>query len=274
MEYIHIISTRFNVPTQIWATTRIGKKPLSEEWLKDRFEIFQQYCLPSFINQSNRNFVWLVFFDKETPDKYLKIIADIQQKCVNFHPVFVQDFEEMSQKLVQMIPDFYLPETKFVISSDIDNDDLLHQDFVENVQKLFRPIHNLVIDLRRGLQLTRTSVSTAFVNEFYTIANPFVSIVENKSDVKTVIKEKHPTYRNYPDYVFYDEKPMFIQFIHANNLVNDSFQSKRISSINFKEFGIAENYFFKISAWKTFWYNASRIPAIAKRIVISKFIKR
>jgi hypothetical protein len=79
MSFIHVITTRFNVPTSVWTVTRGGAKPLSEEWLKDRFEIFQKYCLPSFKNQSNKNFIWLVFFDANTPKKYMHEIEKIEK---------------------------------------------------------------------------------------------------------------------------------------------------------------------------------------------------
>lgn len=257
-KFIHIITTRFNVPTEIWKMTRDGKKPLSDEWLEDRFEIFRQYCLPSFKNQSEKNFIWLVFFDKQTPAKYLKIIYDIEKECKQFKPVFVQDFPEMNSKILELIPKYFEETTEFIISTDIDNDDMLHKDFIKTVQCLFQPKHNLVIDLRKGLQLTIFDGCKAFANTFYMVSNPFVSLVENISDFKSVIKESHPNYRNYENYFFYDQKPMFIQFIHQFNLLNQTnFKNKRLFHFPHKDFGINSPK-FEISVLDTALFNIKR----------------
>lgn len=249
INFIHIITTRFNVPTKIWTKTREGDKPLSEDWLKDRFEIFQKYCLPSFKNQSNENFIWLVFFDKEIPQEYKIIIDQIKKDFPKFIALFVQDFEDMQIKALEIIPSFYTTDTKFVITTDIDNDDLLHRDFVKTVQDHYEPRNNLVIDLKRGLQLTHTPGKKALLNVFYMVANPFISLVEDKNKVGTVMKEEHLKYRTYPNYTSYDAEPRFIQFIHANNLVNNTkYGAKRIRIIDFSDYGISIENYFKISA--------------------------
>ncbi len=267
----HIISTRFNVPTEIWTTTREGKKPLSDEWLEDRFEIFRKYCLPSFKNQSQKNFVWLVFFDILTPQKYLGLIDDIQKDCNQFHPVFVQDFQEMSAKLLEIIPQFLDDNSEYLVTTDIDNDDMIHRSFVAEVQKSFKPIHNLVIDLRLGLQLTKTGANKGVANYYYQVANPFISLVEKTTDFRTVTKENHLNYRNYPNIVKADKTPLFIQFIHKNNLMNDTFQnSKRISKINYSDFGISKENELVLSDITTFVFNAKRFLINAVKILSKK----
>ncbi|MBU4539355.1 MAG: putative rhamnosyl transferase [Weeksellaceae bacterium] len=264
----HIISTRFNVPTEIWKTTRTGKKPLSDEWLEDRFEIFRQYCFPSFKNQSQKNFVWLVFFDILTPQKYREIISDIREECEQFHPVFVHDFQEMSTRLLEIIPQYFDHKTEYVITTDIDNDDMIHRSFVAEVQKNFKPVHNLAIDLRLGFQLTKTGGNKGVANYYYQVANPFVSLVEKISDFRTVTKENHLHYRNYPNIVSEDTSPLFIQFIHENNLMNETFQnSKRISKINYSDFGISKENELLLSDMTTFVFNTKRLLKNALKIL-------
>lgn len=266
--FIHVITTRFNVPTKVWTVTRDGQKPLSDAWLKDRFEIFRKYCLPSFKNQSNQNFIWLVFFDTQTPQIYLNEIEEIQKDFPKFQPVFVNDFDEMYKSALQTISKNFSPKTEYLISTDIDNDDLLHKNFIAEIQRLFQQKHNLVIDLIRGLQLTKTSEKTAVANDFYMIANPFISLVENISDFGTVMKDKHLSYRNYPDYTYFDAEPRFIQFIHANNLVNDTVNSKQISNIDFTDYGIDSENHFKISAFDANISNFKRKLKLLGKLLI------
>lgn len=271
MSFIHVITTRFNVPTSVWTVTRGGAKPLSEEWLKDRFEIFQKYCLPSFKNQSNKNFIWLVFFDANTPKKYMHEIEKIEKEFSLFQPVFVQNFEDMQSKALEIIPTFFQDETQFLISTDLDNDDLLHREFIETVQEKFEPKHDLVIDLKRGLQLTKTSESNVFINVFYMVANPFISLVEEKNNFGTVVKEEHLKYRNYKNYTAFDSEPRFIQYIHSHNLVNNSEENaKRIANFDFSDYGIAKENEFKISKSEVLIFNIKRKWRLLNKMIHKK----
>ena len=60
-EYKHFLITRFNLKKKGWETTKNNEKIQTEEWLRHRFELFEAYCLPSVINQSNQDFIWYVF---------------------------------------------------------------------------------------------------------------------------------------------------------------------------------------------------------------------
>lgn len=268
--FIHIITTRFNVPTENWAETRSGYTPLTEEWHEHRFELFQKYTFPSFKNQKNKNFVWLVFFDVNTKPKYLQIISNLQQDFPNFTPVFVQNGDEINSGITNIFENYFQKDTQFVISTDIDNDDLLHEDFVDTVQILFKPDHNTVIDLRRGLQMSLIKRNKVLVNEFYAVANPFVSIIENVTAFKTIMNERHTNFRNYQNVVRYDHKPLFIQLIHSQNLMNTTLKTKAISKINFKEFGIPQEHTPEILVWKTWSHNFKRLPKIIKRLILPK----
>jgi len=53
----HFLLTRFNLRNEEWITTRDGGAVLTEEWLIQRFELFENYCLPSVMNQKNKNFL-------------------------------------------------------------------------------------------------------------------------------------------------------------------------------------------------------------------------
>ncbi len=111
-QFVHVIMTRFNVPTKGWNETRSGFKPLTEEWLDDRFKLFRTYVLPSYKNQTNQNYVWLTFFDSNTSDKFRKIIKEIEAEYPVFRAVFVEDFDVMKMKAVEIIPQFFTADTK------------------------------------------------------------------------------------------------------------------------------------------------------------------
>lgn len=262
-QFVHVIMTRFNVPTRGWNETRSGFKPLTEEWLDDRFRLFRTYVLPSYKNQTNQNFVWLPFFDVNTSEKFRKIIAEIQEEYPTFRPVFVEDFDEMKTKAVEVIPQFFTPETKFVITSELDNDDMLHKDYVKTVQEYFKPVHDLVIDLRRGYQLTMQPNHKAVVTVYNAVANPFVSLAESVDNFKTMLKERaHNSYRDYKNFSIEDSKEMYIQIVHQYNLMNSTFKHKAVPEVDFSEYGMTESTRFTIDRFKTLQHNIARVPFV------------
>lgn len=83
----YYVLTRFN--TRLWTKDKKGKPTQTEEWLKKRFELFEQYCLPSVVNQSVKNLKWIVLFDSETSEVYKKKIDEYARRCEQFIPHYV-----------------------------------------------------------------------------------------------------------------------------------------------------------------------------------------
>lgn len=273
-QFIHVIMTRFNVPTKGWNETRSGFKPLTEEWLDDRFKLFSTYVLPSYKNQTNQNYVWLTFFDTNTSDKFRKIIKEIEAEYPVFRAVFVEDFDEMKTKAVEVIPQYFTSDTKFVITSELDNDDMLHQDYIKTVQELFKPVHDLVIDLRRGYQLTMLPDRKAVVNVYNDVVNPFVSLAESVDNFKTMLKERaHNSYRHYPNFSVENSREMYIQIIHQYNLMNVTFKHKAVYDVDFSEYGMTENTRFTIDRFRTLQHNIARVPFVMG-LILKKNFKR
>ena len=87
--------THFNVKFK-WS--KKGRKPSSQKpptkkWMKHRIELFDKYCYPSIINQTNKNFKWLIFFDGDTTDEKLFKKYD---KCTK---IFLKDYDIWSYKI-------------------------------------------------------------------------------------------------------------------------------------------------------------------------------
>lgn len=41
-----------------------------KEWMDKRVYIFEKICLPSILNQTNKDFIWLLSFSEKTPPYY------------------------------------------------------------------------------------------------------------------------------------------------------------------------------------------------------------
>ena len=99
----HYILTRFNLRANSWTTTKNNEKVLTEEWLKDRFDLFENFCYNSVKNQRNQNFKWLVFFDINTPDTYKQKVEKYNRDFENFHPIFIDGMDNFLPEIINNI---------------------------------------------------------------------------------------------------------------------------------------------------------------------------
>jgi len=148
--YHHFLITRFNLPYYKWTHDKYGKKVCDENWLKRRFEIFDRYCFPSVKGQSNQNFLWLVFFDVNTPFEFKERIYDYAKSYHNFSPVFLRSVDELSDYLHFKIDSSLKKESDLLITSRLDNDDVLHENYTEIVQSFGRDKKNCIINFEKG----------------------------------------------------------------------------------------------------------------------------
>lgn len=236
----HYILTRFNL--RLWTKDKHRNNTRTKEWLKNRFELFELFCLPSIMNQTNQNFKWIVLFDINTPDEYKDKIREYEKICLHFCPCFVEAnksryfvhvFKEEIAKRIKK-------ETSQLITTYLDNDDALHQNYIEGVQK---------IEVERP-----TFVSYVYGIQYYTelnIAtrvpytnNHFISLIEPLNDNHTTFRTVYG-YGSHVDidkhkragtiYIKNPHQDRWIEVIHEANMDNDvkmTFDTKLIIDIN------------------------------------------
>ena len=81
------ILTRFNLT--LWQRDKNRNNTQTAEWLEQRFRLFEQFTLPSVLNQTDKNFKWIVLFCSETPIKYKSRIDEIRSRCPQFRAIGV-----------------------------------------------------------------------------------------------------------------------------------------------------------------------------------------
>ncbi|WP_288368685.1 glycosyltransferase [uncultured Roseivirga sp.] len=151
----HFLITRFNIRVDDWTTTRDGYQVNQTDWLEHRFRLFMDYCWPSVLNQSDQNFTWLVFFDTTTPEQFKVLNENLVLKYPNFCPIYVDGIRSFLPSLRRELME--RTNTDYLITSRIDNDDLIHRDFIKRVKEEAKPSGQLVIDMQRGYQLINKS---------------------------------------------------------------------------------------------------------------------
>lgn len=242
---LHILVTRFNLKNK--AFSKINKKlnPLSKSWLDKRFTIFKTYCLPSVVNQTNKNFIWCICLDIDTPKEYKFIIENLTNRHAFIKLIYVDGFANLKKDFQNFVNlERRNNNYKFIITTRLDNDDILHRDFIGTIQNLYIPRHNTIIDLISGYQfiLNKNKID---VRNYKLKFNPFISLIETTKEFETVISQEHNYWKKLPNKITNNSKPLWIQLIHNNdNLLNKKINVlKKAYAFDAKDFSLSNiNY--------------------------------
>ncbi len=241
----HFLVTRFNLRVDSWTKTRDGEATLNNEWLEDRFFLFEKYCLPSVLNQANKRFDWFVYFDISTPEIFFPRIEEISKNDERIHCIFINGIEDLENSFKSSIEKTLRTDCKWIITSRLDNDDILHNQFIQKIQDCFIPKHITVVDLREGFQLN-IQTKKAEIRKANNPFNPFVSLIENSTDYKTVLSKLHSEWAYAESIVIGESMVLWIELIHKKNKLNDVSTNLPFEyTIDATEFGLEKDIFKK-----------------------------
>ncbi len=209
---------------------------LDLDWLKARRVLFEKYTLPSVLSQTNKDFTWILVSDTRTPDSFKKVLDGYPAEVLYFNfeaydwgytppsdkwgktMIRAIELELIDRPLIDYIG---TPDTDFIITSRLDNDDAISVDHVDKIQtwskKLWRG-NRFWLNLTRGYKYCAGNV--------YPITsphNPFISFVEPPTDIKTTYQVCHGQALNtgYPvEQLRVGHLPTWLQVIHGDNLCN------------------------------------------------------
>lgn len=140
INYSHFIVTRFSY--RFKKTDPVGNL-FKDDRMARRFDLFEAFCFPSIIKQSNPNFYWIIVTDLLLPAKYLNKLNYLIAKFYNSddyrthgpRQIFVHQWNykyTMSDPL--WIHNQVLPiKTKYLITTRFDDDDSLCNKFTQSV---------------------------------------------------------------------------------------------------------------------------------------------
>lgn len=220
----HFILTRFNL--LLWTKDKEGNKVRNKKWLEHRFSLFEKYCLPSIIGQTNKDFEWIVLFDSTTPEEYKKRVDNYQKECSQLIPVYVEPrngryFAEIfRQEVVKRL------NAKRIITSYLDNDDALNVRFVEDLRLRVQSLPDgTFINYIEGYQFY---TDYNYVMKINFPRNHFMSVVERGTSlaIKTIYGYGSHYYIDTIKgakikYVY--SQPMWCEVIHDKNMGNDAY---------------------------------------------------
>ena len=227
LKYSHFLITRFNLKQKGWATDKNnGAIDInSPEWLERRFGLFRRFTFPSVESQTCNRFVWLVYFDSDTPLMFREKINNFKSRFNNFTPCFIDSIESLNTSVIADIQKLCFDGPgSLVITTRLDNDDAIHKDFIGEIQKAAetKMLKKGVIDIPNGYcfevePLFNLFSSTQFSNAFISYVEPYNS--QNK--LKTVLFKQHPEWAFTTRTILIRNKRLWIQIIHTSNVLNE-----------------------------------------------------
>jgi hypothetical protein len=211
--FTHIVLTRYFTRFSVSANDVTEVLSPDHNWLDDRLQKFQTYCFPSVIAQSVQNFIWLIYFDVNTPIDYLDKIRAMVGSRNNIRIVVCTSFDAESR--TKSILEAMNPRTKWLLTTRLDTDDGWNRDFVSVLQSNLRfnsrhflnfPVGILLYDDKTFLYRHRS--------------NAFISLLEPTDEFLTVYCEQHVYAERIAPISQLPEFPAFLQVIHRNNRSN------------------------------------------------------
>ena len=232
MRFAHFIITQFNLRNFPLSDAAGYEKWI--QWTRNRIDLFRKFCLPSMINQTCKDFTWLLFFDSETPPEFDGFIESLKSykfieicRCEGINDFYADYFDEINKRL---------PENAgWIITTRIDNDDVLHRDAVKTIQLNFEEKHKYLISLASGYILN--TADNRMSHYFYPMS-PFISLIENTGNSPSGVFEKgHTKWDTLRLFIFRElwheffrpgkrksrfilKRPMWIQIVHGENVSN------------------------------------------------------
>lgn len=225
----HFILTHFNL--KLWQTDKNKKPTQTTEWLDRRFQLFEEFCLPSVAAQTDKNFYWFCMFDVDTPSKYRTQIEAYKRMVPQLVPLYMTQDEAIKDDdkyLKDQIKMRLAVDDDYLVTSQLDNDDAIHSDFVMDINNLAKneSVKDVFFVFNYGYQYY---TEADFLLKIFYPNNHFPARMEKDlTDFKLVLSIRHSHLRKKHlrekmKIVNLDNKhkPLWIEVIHDKNVSND-----------------------------------------------------
>jgi len=187
-----------------------------DAWMKYRLAIFKKYCFRSVASQTTKNFKWLIGIDVETPERHKRALKNI----VGNNAVLLRCFNKkgMKEAASKYINSNYIANDSAIITSRIDNDDMLRRSYIEVVQRWYTSTHNYgYLCFPHGYMWNTRMELRRVLN----VRSPFANYIEenNGNAPKTCLKNWHSRLRGRV-FIYTSNRPMWCMVIHGANMAS------------------------------------------------------
>ena len=199
---------------------------LDMEWLTTRQKLFEKFCLPSVLSQTNKNFEWLIVSDSRTPESFKTILNTYPAKILYYDftgkiPARGTKHQRAVALETAIVPPLqeYISSvaTDYVMTSRLDNDDAISKNHIDQIQQFAVPKGRYWLNVQRGYKWCSGNVYPIGA-----LFNPFISFIEPQGTLLTAYQCSHKlAYKTkYPVEQIRQGHPTWMQTIHGSNLCN------------------------------------------------------
>ncbi len=266
VKFTHYLITRFNVPVNNWTKDKAGNPVLDDSWLKDRLDLFSRFCVPTLANQTENNFIWLVYCDELTSQPFLEEISALISILPTATIRLVSDFDHLLVDLRRTIASV---ETPYVITSRLDNDDGIGPQFIEDVQKHFAEQDKRIVNFTKGVLYDQhRQVLTELRDSRRNHYGSLIEKIQKSENLMTVVGYPHgrPPTGSSIDNV--DTRFAWLKIIHERNMVSKTNGIPMLRAHIESHFNLQQGE-LSTSVWFTCLFVARRLLSKLKRKLIS-----
>jgi Putative rhamnosyl transferase len=209
----HIVITRYFVQMSEAAADVNAILSTDETWLDARFEIFKAFCLPSVVAQTVKGFTWLIFFDAATPGAQLNRVRNLVAEHPFIRIVLCTSFDDDTR--AEAVRAELRPETRWLLTTRLDNDDGWRRDFVERLHEQLRFERREFLNYPVGL-LYYADKTFLYRHP----SNAFISLLEPVEHFTTVWCDQHVNLSRHAPIRQLPPSPTFIQVVHKGTRSN------------------------------------------------------
>ena len=170
-------------------------------------------CAPSIANQTVQTFEWLVFFDPETPTDALDRFWQIVGHRTNVRVCFCEEWNR--EAIVASINTIAEPGIDWIVSTRLDNDDGLHENFVSRLHAEVRVGQREFLNYPLGY-VVANDCAYLYRHE----SNAFISFSEPMDGVQTPFVMSHELLSDIGPVRQIEAPPYFYQLVHGGNFSN------------------------------------------------------
>jgi hypothetical protein len=218
----HYLLTKFNLPLDY---ARYPGQHDDPAWLAHRWTLFAKYCLPSVLNQTDTDFIWVIYCAASTPEPYisrLKCLAEGNDQ-VRVVSLETTTHGEHFAKWAVGRGDLRAP---YILTTRLDNDDAMSTHYMGKfraaaLRHLQRHTHAFT-----GPHLWNVPIGYQVADGKYYLSidpnGPFLSMLEraDSEGIRTILSLSHRDAGRYArTYVF--TRPAWLQVVHEENLINE-----------------------------------------------------
>lgn len=234
MNILRLVLIRFNIcAPREWK--RAVDSHLNEAWLEERLELFREYCLPSLLSQSFKNFRIILLIDQNTNPSFIKKLCGLSNQI---DPVLTESHIETGDDalcVIQKAMKDYLQSKilkdgesayPLLCTTRLDSDDALAPDYMECLNEAIQVADGEALRLGQYFYFSTGQQYISSLHKYKRFSYPgnaFGTYVEkfDLETLKTVMFTHHPfLYKEQRAQNIISDKFKWCMVIHGGNVSN------------------------------------------------------